>query len=158
MVQHDSISNPVRGTKSVMIPNPFVLKPSFTSEAQNKNVPRVDTDNGRSTFRLNLGLGHFREVTVSHAISKENKSVLTDRHLVRIDSIKPDATGLGTIRASVQLVIAHPRADYTNEDMNALCTEMIRFLFEGNEIDEFGANIPAYAATIQSLLNGETGG
>jgi hypothetical protein len=114
-----------------MFNNTVNLYPSAEADTDVKVVSLNDTDDGRSVRKINLGGGEFIVLTIGNSESTENKPIINDRHLVRVDHIKPDVSGK-PVTASCYIVVTYPRSGFTHTEMYALASMLIRFLANGN--------------------------
>ena len=122
------------------------------------SVSVTDTDNGRTTRRLNAGSGVFQELVIGHQESAENKPLVTDRTLVQRNIIQPDAISGKPVRASVGLTISYPRSGFVHGHLTAACEDLISFLTQsGGVMGTLSApQITALEANLARLFNGES--
>jgi len=73
-------------------------------------VSVTDTDNGRSIRSVNLGGGNRIDLTIAHSESSENKGILSDRYLMRMDrTLVESQTPYAATKVSAYLVVVVPR-------------------------------------------------
>jgi len=146
-----------------MFTDPLTLIPDASSVDSNAvSVPRVSSS-PKGVFRQILAVGEFLEVSISHSESKENKGILTDRHLIRFDHVKPDTVG-STIRASAYMVFTVPRGTITQQQAIDNVLRLLSFLldFNGGELnwDSTGVSLVTAQARVESqisrLMSGES--
>lgn len=117
-------------------------------------VSITDTDNGTTARRKALGGGSFLELHVSHTETKENKGVLSDRHLVRVDHIIPDAvdTSKEPVKVSAYVVVVYPRrADVTHAHVYRTVGALLNFLMGTTD-----AHTSTVNANLARLFTGES--
>jgi hypothetical protein len=135
-----------------MLDNSLTLYPADTGAGQVLSI--IDTDNGVTTRQVNLGGGQFVKITIARSETNENKGLVTDRYLVRVDHVVPDPVISVNPPAVISSynVFALPRrvdlvADYLIQNNHRLAS----FLLDRQDIDaDLGSTL------MQRLLNGET--
>jgi hypothetical protein len=112
----------------------------------------IDTNEGESTRRVNLGGGDSHELHVRRQETAENKGIITDRYQVRVDSIFTDSITAKPIRGSASLVLAYPRhTRFGNPEMQTLSRAAIAF-FTGGLPPEY---VTTLNAQLLRIFNGE---
>lgn len=118
-------------TNNDMLLNTVTLYPAGTT-FEERITSLVDVDNGKSRRQVDFGPDGLVRLQIGHASSKENPTVQTTRHLVRLDAVKPDpTTPLKNITASVQLVIVDPKGD-AGVTVPELVYMLVNFLIVGD--------------------------
>lgn len=113
----------------------------------------TDTDNGVTTRSINLGGGNSINLTVARTESTENKGVISDRYLVRVDQILTETVSPYAptkLSAYANLVVPR-RPDVTPELVDQTAGFLLCFLFGGTPIAT-----SVISPTIARLLSGET--
>jgi len=107
-----------------MFDNAITLSPSGVS------VSIKDTDDGKTVRTYNLGGGNRIDVTISHTESTENKGVLSDRYLIRVDRIltEPTSPYAPTKLSSYIVQVVPRRPDVTVELIKVNLADCINLL------------------------------
>jgi hypothetical protein len=93
----------------------------------------IDTDDGKSVRAINLGGGNKLELILSRTDSTENKGVLSDRYLVRMDrTLIESASPYAAAKISAYLVLVVPRRpDATEALVLDTLTDLLDFILQG---------------------------
>lgn len=147
-----------------MFENVITLYPEDDG-TNSSTVNLVDVDNGRSVRQVHLGSGAFERFTVSHTTTKENPTVQTARHLVRVERVEPDSLDpKKNVTAFAQLVIGQPLGGpISDAELLAMVRKLLFFFLCGSGSadpdTELGSDATplqsAYDNVVQQLLNGE---
>jgi hypothetical protein len=118
------------------------------------SVSVTDTDNGVTTRQYAAGGGTFTRLTISRQETNENKGLITDRYLVRVDDIIPDpviVTGPPAVVTAYQVFALPRRTDLLPSHLAATQHKLMSFLLGRQDIDA-----EVLVTITQRLLNGET--
>jgi hypothetical protein len=111
----------------------------------------VDTDDGRTIRTLNMGAGNKIDLTIANTESSENKGILSDRFLVRLDMTKVEATSpYAPAKASAYLNIVVPRRpDFDTVEVISLAERLLSLLQAeaSSDLTTFG--------TLERIIAGE---
>lgn len=128
---------------------------TLTDGAEPFDLSITDTDNGTTTRSINLGGGNRLSLVIARSDSKENPGILSDRILVRIDSIKTEpTTPYAPAKLSAYLVLVVPqRPDVLATDVYECVAQLVNFIIndEANVILTIDVQ-----TTLARLLAGET--
>lgn len=86
-------------------------------------------------------LGEPRTLTIKHQ-QTTRAGVIVDRHLIRLDHVKPGVSPDPDVTPSVQLVIEAPRKTAVAADIQDLVTRMTNFIGTAGYLTKVLANEP----------------
>lgn len=120
----------------------------------------IESGVGRSVRKADGNLegitgDHKCAISISHSVSKENKSTLTDRSALRIE-VRKDVDGAEVV-AQVTIVSSLPRVGFTVAELRNVLTEAYQFLntdAEGKRPGDSGSGTAPFA--YERILNGES--
>jgi hypothetical protein len=118
----------------------------------------TDTDNGTTTRSAAYGGGNRLDLTISRAESTENKGLLSDRYLVRVDNVLTDPNPpYGPAKLSAYLVLVVPRRpDVTSAKAVDTVLTLLCLLTNNSFIGETSALSTPLGEFLTRILNGET--
>jgi hypothetical protein len=95
-----------------------------------KSLSIIDTDNGTTKRRVNAGGGVFHTFTISHSESNEVKGVISDRHMIRVDTEFPSESNPALIlkRSAYQVIVFPRHPEVANDAMTATVHELITWM------------------------------
>lgn len=128
----------------------------YLDGAVEETLSVTDTDNGTTTRSINLGGGNALNLTIAHSESTENKGVVSDRYLVRLDEILTETSSpYAPTKASVYQVYVVPRRpDVTPTKVAELAAKLHNFLLDTEPVGSVG--IAAVNPVLTRITAGET--
>lgn len=126
-------------SNTYMLDNTLTLKASNGASIETTALSLTDTDDGRTIRTHSFGSGNKVDLTIAVTESTENKGILSDRIMVRVDETKVESTSpYAAAKASAYLVIVAPRRpDFTAVDIGVNVGRVFDLLLAG----EFGTNV-----------------
>jgi hypothetical protein len=111
--------------------NSITLYPVAATPGTTKSVSIVDTDNGKTVRLLNEGEGFFTRLTTAATTTQENKPIITDRFLIRLDLDKTsNVDPAAVVRASAYLVVSLPRAQFGIDEATGLVQALLQLILQ----------------------------
>jgi hypothetical protein len=116
-------------------------------------VSITDTDNGRTTRSLLISPGNRIDLTLSRTDSTENRGVISDRYLVRVDRLLTETTTpYAPVKISAYTVLVVPRRpDVTTDLVGDTYMRMLGVL-----VDTTPLSYGDVSTLLGRLLSGET--
>jgi len=109
----------------------LVFEASAGTATTTNSVSLIDTDNGRSVRRKNLGNGIFVDLIISHEEARQKDGLISDRHLVRIDYTIPDpviSTAPTAVVSAYNVLVYPRRSDITHGHVGQVFTALRNLL------------------------------
>lgn len=129
----------------------------YTGAITDVNLPVLDFGDGATKRKVLLADGvTTNSMTVSHSQSKENAPYLTDRSLIRLDSVKVDSVTGKPVTMSAYIVVALPQGNtFSQNDAKYLALSLAHFVLAG-PLNDGGTRYDAVPGdTLTRILAGE---
>jgi len=123
-----------------MLDNALTLRANDGAGSTVTNIVSLtDTDDGRTIRTLNTGGGNKVDLIISVTESTENKGIISDRILIRVDETKVESTSpYAPAKQSAYLVIVAPRRpDFSVQDVQVnvgLCLDLLLGVGSGTNV------------------------
>jgi hypothetical protein len=135
-----------------MFVKPTPVTPDFaSSDSAFTLIPEINSAKPLTGYYRKAGAatGEYHEITISHVVSNENKSIPSYRHLVRLDHVLPDSDGV-PVKASAYLVIVEPQGTITPTNVDDLVLRLLHLLLT------YGGETPFWSDTTVDMTQVKT--